>query len=130
MQTSKVGFALAGGLLLLAVGGAVVLQPRSGEAGDNLWTGSRETVGSQGNGRTVLPVSQTISPAGKQVELLKMRPQALALSPDGKMLVTSGKTNELVAIDPQSGEILQRVDIAFRKKQTGRASFRSYSRTR
>lgn len=116
-QHSKVGFLVAGGLLLAAVSGAVFMQPRSGEAGDNLWTGSNETVGSQGNGRTVLPVSQTISPAGKQIELLKMRPQALALSPDGKMLVTSGKTNELVALDPQSGALLQRVTLPSEKNK-------------
>ncbi len=117
MQTSKVGIAIAGGLLLLAVGGAVLMQPHKGEAGDNLWMGSRETVGPQGNGRTVLPVNQTISPAGKQVELRNMRPQALALSPDGKMLITSGKTNELLAIDPQNGAILQRVTLPSEKNK-------------
>ena len=117
MQTSKVGFAAAGGLLLLAISGALLMQPRAGETDDNLWTGSRETVGTQGNGRAVLPNSQTISPAGKQVELLKMRPQALALSPDGKFLVTSGKTNELLAVDPQSGAILQRVELPSEKNK-------------
>src|SRR5262245_65656457 len=38
-----------------------------------------------------------------------MRPQALALSPDGRLLVTSGKTAELVAVSPETGGILQRV---------------------
>ena len=40
-----------------------------------------------------------------------MRPQALALSPDGKLLVTSGKTHELVVIEPQSGRIVQHVPL-------------------
>jgi len=40
-----------------------------------------------------------------------MRPQAVALSPDGKLLVTSGKTSELVVLDPVTGEIRQRVPL-------------------
>ena len=61
--------------------------------------------------RAALPVSQIITPAGKQVELPGMRPQALALSPDGQLLVTSGKTHELVVIDPATGAIRQRVAL-------------------
>lgn len=56
-----------------------------------------------------LPVPQELTPAGIQIELPDMRPQALALSPDGRMLVTSGHTHELLALDPMSGRILQRV---------------------
>ncbi len=59
----------------------------------------------------VTPVNQLLTPAGTQVELPGMRPQALALSPDGKTLVVSGKTSQLVVIDPDSGEIRQRVDL-------------------
>ena len=40
-----------------------------------------------------------------------MRPQALALSPDGRLLVTAGKTHDLVVIDPATGKILQRVPL-------------------
>ncbi len=40
-----------------------------------------------------------------------MRPQALALSPDKRILVTAGKTHDLVVLDPQSGKILQRVTL-------------------
>jgi len=40
-----------------------------------------------------------------------MRPQALALSPDGSLLVTAGKTHNLVVISPTSGEILQHVAL-------------------
>jgi DNA-binding beta-propeller fold protein YncE len=40
-----------------------------------------------------------------------MRPQALALSPDGKILATSGLTHELVALDPATGNIRQRVPL-------------------
>jgi YVTN family beta-propeller protein len=57
----------------------------------------------------VLPVSQILTPAGQQVSLPGMRPQALALSPDGLLLVTSGKTNHLIVLDPSSGRVIQTV---------------------
>src|SRR5262245_36650409 len=59
----------------------------------------------------VTPVNQLLTPYGTQVELPGLRPQVLALSPDGRLLVTSGKTSELVSIDPESGEIRQRVGL-------------------
>ncbi|HUA38378.1 MAG TPA: beta-propeller fold lactonase family protein [Candidatus Sulfopaludibacter sp.] len=55
------------------------------------------------------PVNQLLTPTGKQIELPGMRPNALALSPDGRLLVTSGLKEELVAVDPASGRILQHV---------------------
>jgi YVTN family beta-propeller protein len=58
---------------------------------------------------TTLPVNQVVTPLGRQVELPKLRPQALALSPDGRILVVSGKTAELVVVDPATGGIRQRV---------------------
>ena len=70
-----------------------------------------ETVGRYENGRIVLPVNQVITPAGKQIELPDMRAQAMALSPDGKRLVVSGLTSELVVLDPATGEIKQRVRL-------------------
>jgi DNA-binding beta-propeller fold protein YncE len=59
--------------------------------------------------RIALPVNQVVAPIGIQLELSGLRPQVLALSPDGRLLVTSGKTHELVAVDPATGEIRQRV---------------------
>lgn len=59
----------------------------------------------------VTPVNQILTPFGQLVELPGLRPQALALSPDGKQLVTSGKTSELTVIDPEKGEIRQRVQL-------------------
>jgi DNA-binding beta-propeller fold protein YncE len=58
-----------------------------------------------------LPVNQVVTPAGIQVELPRLRPQVLALSPDGRILVTSGKTHEIIVIDPASGDIKQRVPL-------------------
>ena len=78
--------------------------PTAGEA-------PRETVGRPAPGRVVLPVPQTLTPLGRLIELPGLRPQALALSPDGQMLAVSGKTNELLILDPASGEIRQRVSL-------------------
>lgn len=72
---------------------------------------SNEKVGRTTEGRVVVPVNQVVTPAGRQVELPGLRPQVLALSPDGKLLATSGKTHELVLIDPGTGTILQRVPL-------------------
>jgi len=52
-----------------------------------------------------------VTPAGHKIDLAGMRPQVLALSPDGKSLVTSGKTNKLIVIDPETREVRQSVDF-------------------
>jgi DNA-binding beta-propeller fold protein YncE len=62
-------------------------------------------------GSLVTPVNQVVTPAGTWVALPEMRPQALALSPDGKLLITSGRTHELLALDPVTGKILQHVPL-------------------
>jgi DNA-binding beta-propeller fold protein YncE len=62
-------------------------------------------------GRYWTPANQILTPAGIQVELPGLRPQALALSPNGKILVSAGKTHELIVIDPRSGKIQQRVPL-------------------
>ena len=70
---------------------------------------TQDVVGHVGPNRYYTPANQVLTPAGLQVELPGMRPQALALSPDGRLLVTAGKTHELVVLEPQSGKLLQRV---------------------
>jgi YVTN family beta-propeller protein len=72
---------------------------------------SKEPVGEISPQRYITPVHQVLTPIGIQVELPGMRPQALALSPDGRLLATSGKTQVLVLIDPQSGDIRQRIAL-------------------
>ena len=78
------------------------------ESLDNLFDATTETVGYNANGMET-PVNQLVTPEGTQVPLPGMRPNALALSPNGKLLVTSGLLSELVAIDPVTGNILQHV---------------------
>jgi YVTN family beta-propeller protein len=68
-----------------------------------------EQVGTAGENRSVLPVNQVLMPAGAQIPLPGLRPQAIALSPDNRLLAVSGKTHELVIIDPAAGTISQRV---------------------
>jgi len=68
-----------------------------------------DVVGQLGANRWYTPANQILTPAGLQVELPGLRPQAIALSPNGKLLVTAGKTKELVVIDPHTGAIRQRV---------------------
>ncbi len=75
-------------------------------------------VGKIGENRYYTPANQQLTPAGVQVELPEMRPQALALSPDGTRLVTAGKTHELVVLSPTTGEILQRVALPSDKETT------------
>ena len=77
---------------------------------------SRELVGRTEASRMVTPVNQVVTPLGKIVELPGLRPQALALSPDGRLLVASGKTSSLVVIDPGSGAIRQTVDFPAEKQ--------------
>jgi len=70
-----------------------------------------QKVGVGKDGRTILPVDQIAAPAGRQIELPRVRPQALALSPDGSILVTAGKSAELIVIDPVAGVVKQRVAL-------------------
>lgn len=73
-------------------------------------TASRELVGRK-EGKIILPINQTVTSVDIPVDLPGLRPQGLALSPDGKILVTSGKTSELMIVDPSTGAILQRVTL-------------------
>jgi hypothetical protein len=62
-------------------------------------------VGRLGENSYQTPANQILTPAGVTVELPRIRPQAIALSPDGKLLITSGKTTELIVVDPGSGKV-------------------------
>ncbi len=70
-----------------------------------------EKVGWTGPKRAVVPVNQVVTPAGRLVPLPGLRPQALALSPDGRLLAVSGKTNEVVILDAGGGRIRQTVSL-------------------
>lgn len=74
-------------------------------------TPQHETVGNKNGGRSVTPVNQTLTPLGWQLELPGMRPQVIALSPSGDRIVVSGKTSEVLVLDPVSAAIVQRVSL-------------------
>lgn len=63
------------------------------------------------------PLNQTVTPAGYKLDLQGMRPQVLALSPDKRWLLTSGKTNKLVVIDAETRLVAQSLDFPS-KEQT------------
>ncbi len=86
----------------LALAGLIVAGAAAGQPADTTPVGPR-------GASLITPANQVVTPAGRQVALPGMRPNALALSPDGRLLVTSGLTRELVVVDPRSGAILQRV---------------------
>ncbi|MFM7206478.1 MAG: alkaline phosphatase family protein [Planctomycetaceae bacterium] len=69
----------------------------------------RQAVGRDAAGRLITPVNQVVTPAGRTVELPGLRPQAVAISPDGTLLAAAGKTNEVLLVDPASGAVRQRV---------------------
>jgi YVTN family beta-propeller protein len=94
---------LSAALVLLALWGAAAC--RKPEPPDTT------PVGPAGPNRTVVPTNQVVIPAGRQIPLPGLRPQALALSPDGRLLAVSGKTSELVILNPATGEIRQRVEL-------------------
>jgi len=82
------------------------VQSQSNSAAD-----SREPANRAGGDRLATPVNQIVEPAGRQLDLSGLRPQALALSPDGEILATSGKTHDLLLIDPAAWKIAQTVAL-------------------
>ena len=90
----------------------------------NDFDATTETVGHNTNGLET-PVNQLVTPAGIFVELPRVRPNALALSPDAKLLVTSGMTRELLVVDPLTGKILQPVPFPAEGKTQALASVSS-----
>jgi YVTN family beta-propeller protein len=77
-----------------------------------------ESVGRTPDGLTT-PANQRVTPTGALVELRGVRPNALALSPDGKILVTAGLTHHVIVLDPVGGQILQRVPFPNPKASLG-----------
>jgi YVTN family beta-propeller protein len=103
----KVGFQswflFLSALSLVIVGGQLTASAENFDATTNI-------VGHSAAGLET-PVNQLVTPAGTQIELPGMRPNALALSPDDQLLVTSGLEPELLVLDPANGRILQRVPM-------------------
>src|SRR5208337_808698 len=89
---------------------ALALNPVQAGANPEDFSTTTDTVGERYNGWET-PVNQFVAPAGTQVQLNDVRPNALALSPDRRLLVTSGLTAELLVLSPATGKILRRVPL-------------------
>ena len=100
MQTLRLMVLLASALTLFGCRS----ERGSGARQNDRTQSNQEHVGAAGHNRFVTAVNQILTPAGVTVELPGLRPQALALSPNGKILVTSGKTSEIVVVDPATGK--------------------------
>jgi YVTN family beta-propeller protein len=99
------------GAAVLMVGLAGIHSACRGQARPDSLFSTQNKVGQVGANRYYTPANQVLTPAGIQVELPGMRPQAIALSPNGRLLVTAGKTHDLVVINPATGTILQHVPL-------------------
>ena len=76
-----------------------------------IWIGPRRSVV---QAKAVLCCRSTVTcwpKSGNGPNFTVRRPQVLALSPDGKILVTSGKTHDLMVIDPNTQIILQKIAL-------------------
>ena len=62
-------------------------------------------------GEIALPLNQTLTPEGDQTMLPGVRPKVLALSPDRRLLLTSGATDKLLVLDPANGALRQTLDF-------------------
>lgn len=63
-------------------------------------------------GRIYVPTGQLLSPAGQQIALPRMRPQGLALSPNGKLLAVAGNNETLLLVQPRTGQTLQTIPLS------------------
>ncbi|HEV2207559.1 MAG TPA: alkaline phosphatase family protein [Verrucomicrobiae bacterium] len=88
----------------------IVWQPATAKESPANFYSTTEIVGRTAGGFET-PDNQRLTPAGVLVELPGVRPNALALSPDGRLLVTAGMTHKLIVVDPNSGRILQEIEF-------------------
>jgi DNA-binding beta-propeller fold protein YncE len=72
---------------------------------------TREFVGRLGTNTFQTPANQILTPAGLQVDLPGIRPQALALGLNGQLYVAAARAHELIVVEPAIGKVLQRVAL-------------------
>ena len=70
-----------------------------------------EKVGKIAEGKWLLPTGQIIAPAGRQIDLAGIRPQALTLSPNGKFLAIAGSSKDVLIFDPATGQEISRTTM-------------------
>jgi len=104
----------------ITVGGASLLLAGCTLISKQTRSNPRESRGGEAQAISV-PVNQVLTPAGRQIELDGIRPQVLAVSPDGELLATSGK-HELILIRARDGTRLQSVPLPSEKLRAGEPS--------
>jgi DNA-binding beta-propeller fold protein YncE len=111
MRIHRISMLRIGVYVTLALLSTLFWAPCHVVAQSNSSLSDREQVGVSETEQIITPVNQIVTPFGKSIDLPAMRPQAIALSPNGKVLVTAGNTSELVVIDAAKGEVAQRVKL-------------------
>ena len=102
--------------ILLIAGSTVVL----GQAQNPQTTNPNRTVGPQKDGSVVVSDNQTLTPAGKIVELgSPVRAKAIALNPNAKtnsgVVLLMGSPQPIIVFNTATGQVLQRFIPAFMK---------------
>src|ERR1035441_5494319 len=102
--------------ILLIAGSTVVL----GQAQNPQTTNPNRTVGPQKDGSVVVSDNQTLTPAGKIIELgSPVRAKAIALNPNGETnsgaVLLMGSPQPIIVFNTATGQVLQRFIPAFMK---------------
>ena len=105
----------AAGILLIAGSAAVLGQAQTAQSAD-----PNRTVGPQKNGSIVVSDNQTLTPAGKIIELgSPVRAKSLALNPNGAThsgaVLLMGSPQPIIVFNTSTGQVLQRYTPAFMK---------------
>ena len=104
--------------------GFLAIVPVKGVHGQDLTTdldATTKPVGYSASG-FLTPVNQMLTPAGTLIQLPGIRPNALALSPDGRVLAVSGSTHELLVVDALTGEVRQKVPFPAAEEELNAAA--------
>src|SRR5437762_197276 len=65
--------------------------------------------------KPALPIDQSLTPEGVQIAFPLLKPKVIALSPDGRTLVTSGGNQGVIVLDPATGAVRQKVPLPAEK---------------
>jgi DNA-binding beta-propeller fold protein YncE len=84
----------------------------SESASKSIVSAEESRIGQVAPNRYITSTGQVLTPAGLQVELPGMRPQILALSPDGTLLAVAGGNNSLVLLNPATDKVIQKIHLS------------------
>src|SRR5581483_6115123 len=105
--SGRKGLSIGLGLLLLTLGYGCGSQPRTSIEKFPAVDAAGDTESAR-----YVPTGQLLTPAGWQIPLPAMRPQGLALSPDGELLAVAGNSERLLLLSAKTGETLQTIPLS------------------